>query len=530
MLKSNDSCHLIIHNGRIYGHPASDTAIAIQNDSIVAIGSDQDVIHLSNAGTKKIDAQGRWVLPAFMDSHTHLSGYAARKLQVDLSDCESMEEALQRVKLKVDASPQNTWITGGGWDKNKWGLTDFPDKKTLDGVSTNHFIALDSKDWHSLWVNSAALARCGIDSSTGETKGGHICRGEDGEPTGVLQEKARNLILEKIPRMPAEQLKPALLDVFQEFYQFGITSVHSMETGYDFSIYQQLKAEGTLGLRVYYYFPVNDLSSARDLQIHAGIGDSFLKICGVKLFADGALGSQSAAMLQNYDGLNHCGIEVLSCEELKTLVGRCISQRLNCAIHAIGDRANRNVLNTFADFDSESERLGLRHRIEHAQLLKEEDILLFNKKNIIASVQPIHLAHDIPMIQKYWGSRGRYAYAFGSLSNSGARVIFGSDTPIESFDPWSAIYTALQRKYLVDPSQDSFYPAEQIDIDQAIMSYTANSAFAVGEESNLGSIEIGKQANLIIINKDIFTEPQEVLLDTKVVLTTQAGQIVYQNM
>lgn len=530
MLKPNYCCHLIIHNGRIYGHSVSDTAIAIQNDRIVAIGSDRDIIHLSNANSKVVNAQGRWILPAFMDSHTHLAGYAARKLQVDLSGCESMEEALQRIGAKVDSTPQNGWVTGGGWDKNKWGLSDFPDREALDGISVNHFIALDSKDWHSVWVNSPALSVCGIDNSTREPKEGHIRRREDGKPTGVLQEKARKLILEKIPRTPAEQLRPALLETFQEFYQLGITSVHSMETGYDFSIYQQLKAEGKLRLRVYYYFPIDKLYSAEDLQIHAGFGDSFLKICGVKLFADGALGSQSAAMLEKYDGLNHSGIEVLSREELKTLVGRCISQKLNCAIHAIGDGANRNVLRTFTEFNTESQRLGLRHRIEHAQLLKAEDVPLFKENNIIASVQPIHLAHDILMIKKYWGARGRYAYAFGSLESSGARLIFGSDTPIESFDPWSAIYTALQRKYLVNPAEDSFYPDEKIEINQAIMAYTANSAFAVGEENNLGSIEAAKQADMIVIDKDIFAELPEVLLDTKVALTVQAGQIVYQNI
>lgn len=527
---SKSSCHLIIRNAKIYDHSEYDTALAIQNDRIVAIGSDHDIIHLSNANTQMVNAQERWILPAFMDSHTHLSGYAARKLQVELSDRVSMEEALQRIKLKVDSTPQNSWITGGGWDKNKWGLADFPDRNDLDRISTSHFIALDSKDCHSLWVNSPALSVCGIDGNTTEPKDGRIRRRADGEPTGVLQEKARNLILKKIPQMSAEQLKPALLEAFQEFYQFGITAVHSMETGYDFSIYQRLKAEGKQGLRIFYYLPIDKLSSAEDLQIHAGFGDSFLKICGIKLFADGALGSQSAAMLENYDGLNHRGIEVLSREELKTLVERCISHRLNCAIHAIGDGANRNVLKIFSDLYAESQQLGLRHRIEHAQLLNAADIPLFKENSIIASVQPIHLAHDIPMIRKYWDLRGRYAYAFGSLANSGARLIFGSDTPIESFDPWSAIYTALQRKYLVNPAQDSFYPDEKIDVDQAIMAYTANSAFAVGEESILGSIEIGKQADLIIIDKDIFIEPAEVLLDTKVALTVQAGQIMHQNM
>lgn len=529
-MKISSNPQLIIYNSKIYNQTPKETALAINDNKIAAIGSDEDILPLANSRTKKVNGQNRWLLPAFMDSHTHVVGYAARKLQVDLSECESLDEAIKKIRRKVESYPEGSWITGGGWDKNRWGLSGFPGKEILDKISTSHFIALDSKDWHSLWVNSATLEKCGIDRNFTEMDDGNAIRDDNGELTGVFQENGRQLIFEKIPSPTFEELKPALLETFSEFHRFGITAAHSMETPFDFSIYQQLYSEGNLGIRTFCYLPVKFLSNIEELKIHSGFGNSFLKICGVKLFADGALGSQTAEMLNNYDGLDHSGISVLSEDELQELVGRCVSLKSSCAIHAIGDKANRKVLDVFAQFHNESQNLGLRHRIEHAQLLHPDDISKFQKYNITASVQPIHLAADIPMIKKYWGDRGRFAYPFASIANSGARLIFGSDTPIESFDPWRGIYTALQRKYLVNLKEDSFYAEEKINIKTAIRAYTSGSAWAVGEEINLGSIEIGKEADLILIDQDIFSESPEILLDTKVLLTVMAGKIVYQNV
>ena len=527
-MKINPDPQLVIYNCKIYNQSAKETALVISDDKIVSMGADTEILSLADTQTRKVNGQGQWVLPALIDSHAHVVGYATRKLQIDLSDCESINEALRKVKIEVESSPKEFWITGGGWDKNRWGLTDFPNKHQLDEISTQHFIALDSKDWHSLWVNSPVIEKCGINNSSESIKGGEIVRDVNGVPTGIFQENARSLIFGNMPPPPLEKLKPALLKTFSEFHRFGITAAHSMETPVDFSTYQELYFENNLGLRIFWYLPVKFLSNAEELKVQSGFGNSFLKICGVKLFADGALGSQSAEMLENYQGLNHAGIGVLSQDELHELVGRCVFQKLPCAIHAIGDKANRKVLNTFGEFYSESQTAGLRHRIEHAQLLSADDISKFQKYNITASVQPIHLAADIQMVEKYWGERGRFAYPFASIAGSGARLIFGSDTPIESFDPWKGIYTALQRKYLVDPKENSFYPEERIATNQAIQAYTSDSAWAVGEENNLGSIEIGKQADLIMIDQDIFSEPSEVILETKVLLTIVAGKVVHQ--
>lgn len=520
--------HLIIYNARIFRRPTSDAAITVLDNKIAAIGADEEILPLSTPQTEKINAQGRWILPALMDSHAHLTEYAARKLQVELSGCQSLDEALHAIRARVETSPEGSWVTGGGWDKNNWGLSDFPHRQLLDAISTRHFIALNSKDWHSLWVNTAVLEKYGIKRSISDPKGGRILRDEQGELNGIFQESARQMIFDHIPPPSFAELKPVLLETFSEFHRFGITAVHSVETASELSHYQHLHSEEALGLRIFFYLPLNVLPAMQELNIHSGFGNPSLKICGIKMFADGALGAQTAEMLENYQGLDHAGVGVLAEDELLELVSRCVSQKLSCAIHAIGDKANRKVLKSFGALHRQSREAGLRHRIEHCQLLHPDDIPLFHKYDVTASMQPIHLSADIPMIKKYWGERGRYAYALGSIASAGGRLIFGSDTPIESFNPWKGIFIALERKYLADPQQASFYPEEEISIERAIDAYTINSAWAVEEEMNLGTIDVGKQADLIMIDRDIFSEPPESLLDTKVLLTVMAGKVVHR--
>ena len=527
--------NLVIYNAKVFQSAEPNlyrhTAIAISNGRIAAIGSDSDILPLVKPGTQKIDARKRWILPALMDSHTHLAEYAERKLQVELSDCHSLDEALTRISKAVANKPPGSWVIGGGWDKNKWGLAGFPDKSSLDEISRQHFIALQSKDWHSHWVNSNVLAVCGINDASADPPGGTILRYKNSrEPSGVLQETARDVVLQSIAPATLEEIAPVLQETFAEFHRFGITGVHSVESPYTFAHYQQLYDRAKLGLRIFWYFPLRFLESSEEEGFYAGRGNSFLKICGVKMFTDGALGSQTAHMLEPYNNLDHTGIEVLSEETLQEKIHLSVEKKLSCAIHAIGDAANRKVLTAFGNVKTASRALGLRHRIEHAQLLHPDDIPLFAQYNVIASMQPIHLAADIPMIEKYWSPRGRYAYAFRSLLNSNARLIFGSDTPIESFDPWKGIYAAVARKPNCNPQEAGYYPEESTSVKDAILAYTQNSAFAVGEENELGALQEGKLADLIMIDQDIFNEPPEALLETNVLMTVQNGEIIFEEM
>lgn len=532
MKKTTSVPSLIIHNCRVFqplpGALYRHTALAVEGERIAAVGSDAEILPLAGSATRKIDGQNRWLLPAFSDAHSHLSAYAERKLKIDLSQCNSLEESLRKIREGVRKAPAGAWIIGDGWDKNRWGMADFPDKKILDEISARHLIALQSKDWHSLWVNDIVLKICGIDESSEEPAGGRIHRFPGSrEPSGILQEKACERVFQSIPPPSFEQLLPALKETFREHHRLGITAIHSVETPYEFAHYQQLYQRGELGLRIFWYFPARYLKEKDAPDFPAQQSGSFLKICGVKLFADGSLGSQTADMLENYNGLKHSGVEVLSSEDLAEIIHLSVEKKLSCAVHAIGDRANHKVLQAFENVHSASHALGLRHRIEHAQLLHPQDIPLFARYNIIASMQPIHLAADIPLVKKYWGERGRYAYAFNSLLGQNARLIFGSDAPIESFDPWKGIYSAVERKYLCNPAEAPYYPEEKISVAQAVTAYTQNCALAVGEEKGLGSLEKGKLADFILIDRDIFNESPEVLLNTQVLLTVQNGKTVY---
>ncbi len=533
MRNKSSAPHLIVYNCKIYDPSQRDffkhTALAVADEGIIAVGNDRDILNLSHSSCRQINAQNQWLLPALIDSHTHLTSYVARKLQIDLSDCNTLDEALAKVKAKVEDSEPGSWIIGAGWDKIKWGLTDYPDKRLLDEISNQHFISLQSKDWHSLWVNSPVLRLCDITELRSDPGGGRIYRFPNSdEPTGILQEKACEIVFQSIAPLTLEQIYPALKETFQEFHQYGITGIHSVETPYDFSHYNRLYEANKLRLRVFWYFPDQYLGGDTEVDYSNHRGNSFLKICGVKMFADGSLGSQTAEMLEAYEGLDHTGVAVLSPDELQEKIHLSVEEKLPCAIHAIGDLANRKVLKAFGDVHTASAALDLRHRIEHAQLLHPQDFQLFAKNRVIASVQPIHLAADIPIVEKYWGNRGRYAYAFRSLWESGAKLIFGSDTPVESFDPWKSIYTAVARRYNWDPNEPSFYPEEQLNIQQALQAYTLNSAYAAYEEKQLGTIEPGKLADFILIDQDIFNQPAEALLNTKVVLTVQAGRVVYE--
>lgn len=523
---------LIVHNARIWDGKKknlSDTAVAISRDTIVAVEKDSEILKLASPGTKVIDAGRRWLLPGFLDSHTHFLGYVKRKRAVDLSGCKSLSEALAVIRRKVAVTPEGEWITGGGWDKNVWGLPDFPHRRDLDEISTRHFIALDSKDWHSLWVNSPVLSLAGIGAATASPDGGRIIKDRrTGKPTGILQETARNIVFQRIPVATFTQLEKEMREATREFYRHGLTGLHSMETPAEFSLYQEALRQGKLGLRVFWYLPVDHLAAARELAVQSGLGSEFLKISGVKIFLDGALGSQSAEMLQPYEGLSHSGIEVLSETELHDLVNRAVDVRLPCAIHAIGDAANRKAIRVLGKFYRRSRENGLQHRIEHVQLLHPDDIPLLGAYGITASVQPRHLTSDIPLIEKYWGRRGRYAYAFNSLRKSGARLIFGSDTPIESFNPWHAIYSALERKFNLEESEPSFYPEEKLRLNTCLQAYTGNSAAAVGMEHRLGRIAPGMAADFFLADRDIFRIPAGELKEAGSALTVFNGQIVYR--
>ncbi len=526
--------HLIVFNARIFdpltGKLAPARAFAVWNNRIVAAGVDPEIRALAGPSTRQIDAGNHWVLPGFVDSHIHLTEFALRRQELDFSNCRELEEVLEQVRRAVRERPAGSWITGGGWDARRLGLSHFPDRAWLDAISRDHFMAFASRDWHSVWVNTPVLELAGISATTPDPDGGKILRRPDGdEPLGVLQEKACQQVYGLVPLPQWDQVEEALVSAISEFYCMGITAVHVMETTREWRFYQWLGRQRRLPLRISWYAFVEHLDGLVESGVASGLGDTWLRVGGVKIFADGSLGSQSAEMLAPYRGLHHAGVEVMSQEALTELVDRATENGLACAIHAIGDRASRKALNAIERARQRHPDQELRHRIEHAQLVHPEDLPRFARLNVLASMQPIHLAEDIPAIEALWGERGRYAFPCHSLLSTGTRLIFGSDAPVERINPWLGIYMALTRKAHLDPASPGYHPEEAITLAEALAAYTIHAHLAVGLEYDLGRITPGSLADFIIIEKDIFNDGPEALLENTVLLTCLDGQIVFRH-
>ncbi len=519
--------NIIVRNARIYDPQQGflpEGALGVSWNKIALLGSDRDILKLKSSTTRIINARRNILMPSFMDCHTHFIGYVRRQQEVDLENSRSLGETLDIIRKKVVETPEGGWITGGGWNHNIWKSGEYPNRKYLDRISTRHFIALDSKDCHTCWVNSPVLELAGISagdpsSDKKNTAGNNM--------TGVLEENARLVVYDLMPKWDYNRLRPVFLKTVEEFYRHGLTAIHSVETPDEFRLFEEARRRGELGLRTFWYLPHKFTDAAADLAVQQGLGDNQLQISGIKLFVDGSFGSQTAELLENYEHMDHAGTESMSEEQLMEVVGLAVKATLSCAIHAIGDKAIRKTLRVLGKYSGESLNKGLRHRVEHVQLVQPEDLPLFRKYGVYASVQPIHLANDIPVIKKYLSSRAHLTYPLGSLKRHGARLIFGSDIPIEHFHPWNAIYTALERKYRFNPDEISFFPNECLDLRTCLQAYTMNAAASVGMEDKLGKIRRGMLADFVLIDRDIFESPTLELQDTRVLLTVANGQVVH---
>lgn len=523
---------LIVRNAQIYDTEKSSvvgTALAVEQNRIFAVGDDREIGALAAAQSEVIDAGGGTLLPAFTDSHTHFLGLVRKGHEVDLSSCRSLAEALRLIARKVEQVAPGQWVTGGGWNRNRWKPDDFPTRQHLDSISTKHFIALNSKDWHTLWVNTPVLQKAGIPIDRPYAGARHLAvHPLSGEFTGVLEESVRLKVFNLIPAVCFPDIRESYRRTVREFFRMGFSAIHSMETPDEFAVYQEAFAQKEPGLRVFWYFPLKHLAAAGELGIRHGFGGEFMQIAGVKIFVDGALGSQTAELLENYRELGHAGVEVMSKEELNECVAKAIETNLPCAVHAIGDKAVRKTLQAFAEHFPESRKTDLHHRIEHAQLVAPEDIGAFAELGVTASVQPVHLAADIPLMQRYLRERSRRAFPFRSLKQHGTNLIFGSDTPIEPFNPWQAIYTAMERRFRLDENQPAFYPEEKLSLSECLESYTWRPARVVGMGDRLGNIRPGMLADFFVTDRNIFSIPANELKNTHSVLTVVNGTVVYR--
>jgi predicted amidohydrolase YtcJ len=504
-------------------------AILEEQGTIVASGTTEEMRRLARPGTREIDLQGMTVIPGLTDSHTHFVEFALGLSRADLSRAKSLKEALSLVETEARAVPRGGWVLGGGFNKNLWAGGRFPSRHDLDAVCADKPVVIKSGDCHTLWVNTLAMTIAGITRDTPVPEGGRIDLGPDGHPTGIIGESAIPLIEQHVPMPTEREIDDAVVRAQALAHSVGVTGVHVMEGAGSLRSFQRLQSRGDLSLRVCIYLPLEALEHARDLGTESGFGNEFVKVGGVKLFADGSLNSQTAHMLEPYEGTESRGISRISMEQLDEVVGGAVASGISVAVHAIGDAANRNCLNVLAKHAATSRAKGLRNRIEHAQLLHPDDIRRFAVTRTIASVQPVHATSDRYLADRLWGARARYAYPFRSLAAGGARVTFGSDAPVETINPMRGLFAAVTRKREDEPSSAPWYPEECVTLEQAVRAYTNGPAYAACAERRQGSLEPGKAADFVVLSEDIFRGPPETLLGCRVMMSVVGGRVVYES-
>lgn len=523
---------LILYNARVYTmDPRAPTAsgLAVQGDRIVALEQENAWRGATSAAGQALDLGGRVVIPGLIDAHLHFIEYSLRLDRVSIYEL-PLDETLRRIGRQAGQAPPGTWIRGGGWNCSLWEGGAFPTRQILDRVVPDHPAALSSKDGHSLWINTRAMELAGLNAQTPDVPGGSIHRDAAGAPTGLLQEQAMDLVYRIIPRPTVQEMQAACERGLGYACRVGLTGVHNCEGAASLAVMQELKRLGRLTLRVLAHIPEEGLEEAIKLGLRDGFGDEWVRVRGVKAFSDGSLGSRSAWMLAPYEGTAaNVGVPTTTPPAMRELVRRANGAGLSVAVHAIGDAANRVVLDAIAAVAEERPR-HLRNRIEHVQLLHSNDLPRLAQLGVVASMQPVHATADIDLVERHWGSRGATSYAWRSLLDAGTVLAFGSDAPVEDISPLVGIHAAVTRRRADGtPGPEGWYPAQRLTVGEAIHAYTMGAAYAGGEEQIKGSLTPGKLADLVILDRDIFQIAPLEILQARVLGTMVGGSFVYQS-
>ncbi len=520
----------LLYNTKIYTQADGlvVNSMALYKNKIAAIGNNLE----HDEDFKKYDQinlKGKTVIPGLVDAHTHFYYFALSFRRVSLDGLESIEACLKKIKQFASKLKKNEWVVGEGYAPDRFKKFVEPDRLMLDKVTGGRPAFFFSKDQHSAWVNSKALELAKIDSNTKALDGGRIEHFDDGTPSGILREKpAFGLIYFMIPQPSNAVIKDCFKQALEFAYQKGVTGVHSFDdTKGVFEFFTSLAEKGKLGLRMNYYFQADKLPMLLEQKIYYGMGNDFFRIAGIKVFADGALGSKTGLCFNKYIGTkNNYGIEVTNIKAMKKIIKSAGKLNMPCAIHAIGDKAVANVLDAFEGIPKPS--FGARHRIEHLQLVRKKDLKRIKEMEITASMQPSHCPSDIKMIRKYWGERGANAFVFKTLTDKNIPLAFGSDAPIEPLDPISGIAAAVRRAK--PNSNDVFYKEQRLTAEQSLYNYTVGSAYAAGQEHCRGYLLPGYPADFVVLSQDICKVAASKIDKTKVLLTIVDGKVKYSNI
>ena len=501
-------------------------AIRIKNNRILQIGSKEAVKNNCSAETCCIELPGRLIVPGMVDGHCHLVNLGLTLRQIDLRGLSSLSACRERIRQAAQHSNPGEWIVGRGWDQHLWIESREPNRHDLDDLAPDNPIAMVRICGHSIWTNSLALTRSGINAQTWNPQ---IDRDlVSNEPTGLIHENL-GLIEKHIPSISHEDRKKAALEAQEQALKFGITGVHSCETLQEWVALEELVKEDKLKLRVYHLIPTEELEEAVSRKIGEGTDEKRLRTGHVKLFADGSMGSGTALLHEPYtDAPEKYGIAYLSPEELYSQIKSAYRHGYDVAIHAIGDKAVSNALEAISAARRKYPG-SRRDRIEHVQLFRPQDLELFRDLGVTASVQPSFLCTDWQVAMKKWGAtRCQFAYAWRVLIKAGIPLQFGSDAPIESINPLLGFLGAVARQDLAGKPENGWFPQENLGVEQCISAFTSQPAWTSRKEENLGSVTPGKWADLTIYNQDFLNLSPDRWPAVEVEMTIIDGEIVYQ--
>jgi hypothetical protein len=508
-------------------------ALAIRDGRVVAVGSTVAIEGYAGERTHRIEAAGRVVIPGLIDSHAHLWGLARNRLRVDLVGTRSYAEVIDRMRARAGSVPEGQWVEGRGWDQNDWEDVRFPVHGALSEALSAHPVALRRVDGHALLVNARALAHAGIDRGTPDPPGGRILRDSAGEPTGVLIDHAMGLVLEAIPQPSRERMRVELAAAMDQAVSLGLTGVHDMGLSRRAAeVYDALGRGGDLPLRVVGFWEGESPESEQWMKSPPvrGAHEGRWSMVGVKLYQDGALGSRGAALLEDYaDEPGHRGQIFHEASDLAARIRTASVAGYQVGVHAIGDRANRMALDAFEEVAARGgEARLLRPRIEHAQVIALSDIARFGELGVLAMVQPTHATSDMPWAEARLGpDRIQGAYAWRRLKEAGAHLALGSDFPVERVNPLLGIYAAITRSDASGSPAAGWRPEERLTPAEALDGFTASAAYAAGMEADLGTLEVGKWGDFVLLDVDPLRDPPGDLLGAKIALTVVGGDIQY---
>jgi predicted amidohydrolase YtcJ len=533
---SSLAADLVIVNANIQtidqGQPRAE-AVAILGNRILAVGSTQNIQGLRGSRTRIIDAEGRLVLPGFNDAHVHFMSGGFQLSSVDLRDANTPQEFAARIRDFAATVPEGRWVTGGDWDHERWPEATLPTKDLVDQFTPDTPVLVNRLDSHMALANSLALKLAGITRDTANPDGGVVVRDGRGEPTGVLKDAALNFVWRVFPPRTFDERVAAARAASNYAAGLGVTSVQDMSAGADVSVYQALLDRGELKNRIYAVWPLPRWETLARTGVRAHFGSVMLRTGGLKGFADGSLGSTTALFFDPYlDAPDTCGIgsdEMFPEGAMLERIRGADRAGLQVLVHAIGDKANDEILSFYEQVEEEDHNRDRRFRIEHAQHIRAQDIPRFARNKIIASMQPYHAIDDGRWAEKRVGTeRAKTTYAFRSLLDSGATLAFGTDWTVAPLNPLLSIYAAVGRRTLDGQHPEGWIPEQKISVTEAVRAYTLGSAYAEFQEKNKGTITAGKLADLVMLSRDIFAIDPLEIENVNVLLTIMDGQVVYE--